>query len=83
MTFRGLVESGHASESRRCAACGGRNQPGTTVCGFCARPLAATTAVHTAGHDQPSSMIWLLLILLGLAMVTVLLFNLAAAHIAK
>jgi hypothetical protein len=34
--------------------------------------------MHTAGGDQASTAMWILLILLGLAMASVLLFNLAA-----
>jgi predicted amidophosphoribosyltransferase len=79
----GVSESDHVSEARGCTGCGGHNPPAKTVCEFCARPLRSTTAVQTASRNQPSSIVRVVVVLLGLAMVSVLLLNLAATLIVR
>jgi hypothetical protein len=76
-------EGDRVSDSRPCAGCGGRNEPGITVCGFCGRQLGSSAAVRAAGHDRHAPVLWVSLILLGLVVLGVLLFNLAAQHLVR
>jgi hypothetical protein len=74
-----LTMSHYSTDRIRCAACGGHNRPGTTLCEFCARSLQRVSAARVARPHQFLTTAWVVPMLVALVLLSMLIVRLVAA----
>jgi hypothetical protein len=70
------------TDSIVCTGCGGRNQPGTTLCEFCARSLQRVDVARVARPHLGPATAWVVPTLIALVLLSIVILRLVAMRIA-